>query len=297
MGVEDYIQLLKHNDEKNETDERELKSYVEELECRIKDMGEAFLHLQAKIRKLEDEKQAIEEKFNTFVRKQQEESFSRITTSRWAPIEDCRVIRGLDRLKKKTRNWAKTVSLNDINAIMKSLDGSKHAALKDELDHVTLRLLLPPAATASEKEKVLRDHTETSMTLMSDLQAAGFLEGAAQYLISDEARANCEAKLRAIYLEAATISYNLWTRKTFLKCTTFKGLNYRGFHPDDKHIIPHSSVDFESHEDQLVGKAISIMVHPLLEAYGSDEGKDYDQGRVWAPAEVWLNSSRKPSVG
>ncbi|KAA8574446.1 hypothetical protein EYC84_005911 [Monilinia fructicola] len=141
----------------------------------------------------------------------------------------------------------------------------------------TLRLLLPPAATASEKERELRYFTETSMDRVVDLQTTS----AAQYLVSDKARANCEAKLRAIYLEAATISYNLWTR-TFLKCTTLKDWNHPGFHPDDKHMILHSSVDYESHEDQLVGKAISIMVHPLLEAYGSDKGKDFDHGRVWA---------------
>lgn len=152
----------------------------------------------------------------------------------------------------------------------------------------TLRLLLPPAATASEKERELRYFTETSMDRVVDLQTTS----AAQYLVSHKARANCEAKLRAIYLEAATISYNLWTR-TFLKCTTLKDWNHPGFHPDDKHMILHYSVDYESHEDQLVGKASSIMVHPLLEA---DKGKDFDHGRVWAPAEGWVNSSRMPSV-
>ncbi|KAB8303125.1 hypothetical protein EYC80_004576 [Monilinia laxa] len=162
-------------------------------------------------------------------------------------------------------------------------------------DPEPLRLLLPLVATASEKEK-LRDFTQALIVRVAYPKAARCLLGAAQYLISDKARANCEARLRAIYLEAATILYNLWTRRIFLKCTTLKCLKYPEFHPDDKHMIPHSSVDYESHEDQLVGKVISIMVHTLLEAYGSDEGKVYDQGRVWAPAEVWLDSSRRPSV-
>ena len=33
-----------------------------------------------------------------------------------------------------------------------------------------------------------------------------------------------------------------------------------------------------------------MVIHPLIMAYGTDEGEAYDQHRAWMPAEVWLPS-------
>ncbi|KAK6604892.1 hypothetical protein H4I96_05474 [Botrytis cinerea] len=153
-----------------------------------------------------------------------------------------------------------------------------------------LRLQLPPITPeTSEGGKSLRRMTQAQIDVVADRQALNFLEGAAQYLISNEDRKIIADKLGVIYREAANTSYMLWTRRTALRIFTLKTIGSQ-FRPEFKHLVPHSSVDYEKHDDQLRGRAISIVVHPLVAVYGTDDAKDYDHNRVWAPAEVWLNS-------
>lgn len=154
----------------------------------------------------------------------------------------------------------------------------------------TLRLLFPPAENILETEVGLHRQTEQMILDAANQQASKFLEGAALHLINEEARADARDKLKAIYQEAAIMSYKLWTRRTSLRCTTLNDLHHPTFDPDSKYMIAHSSVGYEDHADQLKGRPISIIVHPCLIAFGTDDGKDYDQQRVWARAEVWLDS-------
>ncbi|KAI9643142.1 hypothetical protein NHQ30_008877 [Ciborinia camelliae] len=161
----------------------------------------------------------------------------------------------------------------------------------------TLRLQLPPIDNeSSEDEKWLHNTTENMIAGVANQQALNFLEGPARYLMGNEAGAECIDTLKAIYQEAATMSYMLWTRRTTLVCCTLKGQGGRPvFNPDSTDMIAQTSVAYEQHVDQLKGKPISIMVHPLVKVFGTDDAKDYDKGRVWAPAEVWLDS-RLPSA-
>jgi hypothetical protein len=142
----------------------------------------------------------------------------------------------------------------------------------------------------SNGEKELHNRTQEMITTVADQRVFEFLQGPARYMISDKAEANCDDKLRAIYREAASVSYMLWTRRTMLRCWALEDMGRPLFQPDSKELVPHSSVNFEDHEDQLEGRPITILVHPLLKAYGTDDAKDYDRERVWAPAEVWLDS-------
>ena len=79
-----------------------------------------------------------------------------------------------------------------------------------------------------------------------------------------------------------------------MRCYTLKHLGRLAFNPESEDLIPHSSVKLEQFEDLLKGRPISLIVHPLLQLYGTNDAKDYDRGSVWAPAEVWLDS-RKPT--
>ncbi|TGO71948.1 hypothetical protein BELL_0509g00070 [Botrytis elliptica] len=371
-GLEREIERLLKGNDRHDAARGKIEGDLRAMQ-RQNDISEDLVRkLQAKNQQLEFEKQEIEEKHNTFIRKQQEASFNQMTTSRWMPVEDSKVIGDLDRLKRDMRNWAKKVSVNDLNALVRSLGQRETAALTEALTHVVvfengglpqglsakkspsllltallthhvyktlfkspfffisgnivdgrfvlseyrmglefvyragrysneedahiwrsdfLRLQLPPmAAETSEQGKNLHRITETQIAEVANRQASDFLEGAAQYLIGNEGREIIADKLRVIYREAASVSYMLWTRRTTLQILTLKDINPK-FHPEVKHLVPHSSVDYENHEDQLRGRAISIIVHPLLLVCGTDDAKDYDHSRVWAPAEVWLDSS------
>ena len=101
-----------------------------------------------------------------------------------------------------------------------------------------------------------------------------------------------KAALSEIYVDAGKLSYRLWTQRTTMKIWTLKDMGPRGFDADNQYLKPHPSVKYDEHDDQLKGKLITLIVHPLVEAFGKDDGKDYnyDKSRIWASAEVWLNS-------
>jgi hypothetical protein len=50
-------------------------------------------------------------------------------------------------------------------------------------------------------------------------------------------------------------------------------------------------VRYDDHADHLFGRPFTVVVRPIMKAFGTEEGEGYDQkGRVWAKAVVWLDS-------
>jgi hypothetical protein len=155
----------------------------------------------------------------------------------------------------------------------------------------TLRLLLPLLRNDSrEGEKALRSWTEGPIAKVSNRHTSDFLASPAQRLIDNKAIANTAKKLKPIYQEAASISYMLWTRRTTMKCVTLQEMDRPIFDVENAYLVLHPLVHPENHKDELKGRPITLIVHPLLQVYGTDEARDYDEGRVWIPAEVWLDS-------
>jgi hypothetical protein len=117
------------------------------------------------------------------------------------------------------------------------------------------------------------------------------LNGAARHLFDFDSNDEEKKKeLQAIYQQAGTLSYRLWTQRTNLRCTTLREMGRQTFDADNEYLTPHSLVRYDDHENQLKGKPITLIVHPLIEALGTSEGKDYGSRRIWACAEVWLDS-------
>ena len=160
----------------------------------------------------------------------------------------------------------------------------------------TLRLLMPPLRNdTSDAEKQMRSRTEGLIAQIADRQASNFLTGPARHLIDNETKTDLTNKLKKIYKEAASVSYMLWTRRTEMRCFTLHEMNHPAFDAESPYFNPDSLVRYDEHEDQLKDKLITVMVHPLLQVYGTDEAKDYHKGRVWAKGVVWLDS-RKAQV-
>jgi len=163
----------------------------------------------------------------------------------------------------------------------------------------TLRLLMPPLRNDAthadaDAEKQLRFKTEDLIVQAAGRQASAFLASPARYLIEDNADTVLTNKLNKIYSDAAKLSYTLWTRRTQMRCFTLHEIKHLAFDHESPDFDPDNLVRFEDHEDLLKDKTVTVIVHPLLKVYGTDEAKDYDQGRVWAKGVVWLDSKKSP---
>ena len=146
-------------------------------------------------------------------------------------------------------------------------------------------------ANANDGEKNLRADTERAIAWFSEIQTLNFMNGPARYLFDFDSNDEEKKKeLQAIYQQAGTLSYRLWTQRTYLQCTTLREMGRQTFDADNEYLTPHSLVRYDDHEDQLKGRPITLIVHPLIQAFGTNEGKDYGSGRIWACAEVWLDS-------
>jgi len=142
----------------------------------------------------------------------------------------------------------------------------------------------------TDGEKLVRSHTMAIITKVAERQTSKFLGGPARHFIQSDTKPEFSEKIKAVFQDSATLSYQLWTRRTVMRCCGLQELNHPVFDVNDPRLVPHTLVQPDEHEDQLKGRPITVMVHPLLEAYGTDDAEDYDTGRVWARAEVWLDS-------
>jgi hypothetical protein len=154
--------------------------------------------------------------------------------------------------------------------------------------------LYPPLRESSTDAEVeLHSRTEAQIDGVSEWHAKQFVEGPARHLIHDYTEGQFFQRVKSIYKQAAELSYQLWTRRTTIKCVALREMDRPKFAVDDPYIEPHASVRYDDHQDQLFDRPISVVVHPIVEAFGTDEGDAYDQpGRVWAKAVVWLDSRR-----
>lgn len=153
----------------------------------------------------------------------------------------------------------------------------------------TLRILLPPRHEGNtDGEKNLHQWTNGMITKVAELHASRFIASSARHLL-DATTANIE-KLHSIYRETAPVAYMLWTRKIGMRLSTLSDLGTPTFDVEDSRFEAHTMVHPDDHDDKLKGRKITLIVHPLLEVYGTDEGKDYDHVRVWVPAEAWFNT-------
>ncbi|KAF7862486.1 hypothetical protein EAF04_007359 [Stromatinia cepivora] len=111
----------------------------------------------------------------------------------------------------------------------------------------TLRLFFPEFKH-NHKIKSSRVRMQTCLDKVADSYAEGFAASAARYIFKLDS-SEIISKLHKVYRQAANLSYNLWTRRVYLKITTLEGLN-KIFDGKDPKTILHTSVT-EDNEDKL----------------------------------------------
>jgi hypothetical protein len=144
--------------------------------------------------------------------------------------------------------------------------------------------------TVRKEKFFLHSLTEGVIARISEQQASHFAASPARHLLYTNVKQDHIKRPHSIYQDAATISYRLWTRKTVMRCYTLHSMKSRTFDTENPNFVPHTLAHPDEHKDQLKGKPITLIVYPLLRVYGTDEAKNYDKGRVWAPAEVWVDT-------
>jgi len=160
----------------------------------------------------------------------------------------------------------------------------------------TLRMLTPSSSDPTHEEIDLLQSRDDRMRDIAKARALSFLAGFnlvfIEFFTTQEETITCQENLEAIYFQAAQVAYNLWTRRQTFKVTTLADMGPVTFDADNALMEPHPSVRVDDHQRRLKGRPVTLIMHPLLEVIGTEEGEGFDQEpRVLMPAEVWLDSS------
>jgi hypothetical protein len=136
----DYIKLkedyeeLQQNTQLKADREAKLERHIQHLIHKEEQKEREF---KAEVRKLKANRDSVEDKYEDLIRKQQEESFKQMSTARWLPTEDSKVIAELDRIKRDMRSWARAIAARGAGSLEK-LDRSKFLNLLESLSQVAV---------------------------------------------------------------------------------------------------------------------------------------------------------------
>lgn len=147
---------------------------------------------------------------------------------------------------------------------------------------------MPPLENnSSEPTRNLRHKTEHSIAEAANWRSERFLASPAHHLLGGNHNVD---KLKNIFNDAAQIAFKLWTRRIAMECVTIHDFDVIEFDAESIYFEPDNVVRHSHHETHFKGQRVTLLAHPLLKIYGTDEAKDYDQERVWAKGIVWIDS-------
>lgn len=155
-----------------------------------------------------------------------------------------------------------------------------------------LRILSPSIQDdAHPSEERVKSDTEAMRQKVCSRHATSFLEGPARNLLhtaQEDATPDQVQRLENIFQAAGKLSYQLWTQRTFFQCQGLQDLEAEPISIDSEILEMHPLVHFDEDPARLNERPVTMVVNPLVKAWGTDEAEDYDRSRVLAKAVVWL---------
>lgn len=127
---------------------------------------------------------------------------------------------------------------------------------------------------------------------MSEWYAEEFLKGPACHFVRDDAHVEYIERTKEIYVTAAEIAYEIWSMRTKLKFLTLEDIDKGGIDLNSSHVEleQERSIPCEQDEGEIFGQQITVLIHPLVLGYETEEKKKkkHNEVVVWAKAVVWV---------
>jgi hypothetical protein len=151
----------------------------------------------------------------------------------------------------------------------------------------TTRLLFPGSNLNADKSvRDIHNSYDARHLIEARRRASDFLNSPASDLLQSNSDTETIRKVNEIFCRAAAIATGVWTSDIILEISTLEDFELDvSFDTHDKRMIAHPLVD---DPEDLQGRSIEMIVHPLVMVHGIEDGENDGEGRVWMPAEVWL---------
>jgi hypothetical protein len=82
---------------------------------------------------------------------------------------------------------------------------------------------------------------------------------------------------------------SLWKQKVHIE-TRLEDFHRKPFNVASNQLESHPALHLEEGDTKMDGSLIEMVVQPAILAWGNEEGKDYNEYKVWAKAVVWLGA-------
>lgn len=88
----------------------------------------------------------------------------------------------------------------------------------------------------------------------------------------------------------------LWSQRCNIRYYCLKDLENKVYRYGDKEIEIARAVGLDDGDTSLDGRPIPVFVQPLIVGFGTVDGRDYREGRIWSRAVVWVAKDAKRPV-
>lgn len=124
-------------DKKTKDQEHELQRFRHDWQRRDEEFRQRYEDMCHHIRDLTSDRDKIQEQYETLILRQREESFAKMESGRWLPLEESRVQQDFTRIKTQMRAWAKGAAIKDI-ATIQDIGEEQRSSLMANLSRVAV---------------------------------------------------------------------------------------------------------------------------------------------------------------
>ncbi|KAH8730360.1 hypothetical protein GQ44DRAFT_768147 [Phaeosphaeriaceae sp. PMI808] len=161
----------------------------------------------------------------------------------------------------------------------------------------TLRQFQPQPRKGNQKDAAkMRKSTLNARERSADILSHEYLNSGILALLETPDYSSAKDSLKKLILQAAELSFSLWTQKIHLEVKTMADQLILGvFHHKNPWLETHRfhSIDLEDNLTQLDNMPIMVLTHPALVRYGDGYGEKSETPTVLKKAVCWIHDSSK----
>ena len=150
---------------------------------------------------------------------------------------------------------------------------------------LTLRLLDPPGHEAQSQVDIYSESLRRKEQFYQ--YARKSFDDNHRFLYRPGDTTKREEELQEIMCSAGELFSALWKQKVNID-SRLESYHGKAFSIASKEMVAHPAQRLEEGDTRMDGCPVQLVVQPAVLAFGNEQGKQYNEFKVWAKAVVWL---------
>ena len=117
------------------------------------------------------------------------------------------------------------------------------------------------------------------------------------FLIQPELSQRERESLLDVYRTFGNFALQLWSQKYDILYRSLPWFQDWVFMSSAQEMIAARAVKLDDQDRSLDGRPIALVLQPLIQGFGTPDGKEYRKAKVWSKAVVWISRDQHPAQG